>query len=428
MSQKTAFESAWRPEDERLLARLEDEAAIEVLWRAQAPAGSAPPPASAAALAAATRDLSGGVDAVRAAASGDPSMLMTRLLVDRYAGLSGPFMHGSAVYFERLAEAWGTAALTASDRASADEAAVLAATRSMAAWLALAEERSYLAKLGRTLAHGARPEEAEAMAHEAALRFLNDLRSAAQNGARQLTSPSSRALASLGRIQGACNLAGLEASISRKHVSRADSSRAACIDAALAPLLDEVGDLKAREDGGEQARPTFERVRAVWEWSGRDESVEHFAVDNVTDLAWQIYKKAAWDKLRVLLEPCVPLFESLEARILRDPIGHVAYAADCAQMFVFLSESETDRMREWQNAERALRLCPSHRNGRLVMAHLCCHRAITLADQTTLFTARNDLTEAARLVERAEAMYPQSKSLSDAKKRVNEARVRWGVG
>ena len=44
----------------------------------------------------------------------------------------------------------------------------------MAAWLALAEERTYLAKLGRTLAHGARPEEAEAMAHEAALRFLND--------------------------------------------------------------------------------------------------------------------------------------------------------------------------------------------------------------------------------------------------------------
>src|SRR5690349_5833923 len=100
MSQKTAFESAWRPEDERLLARLEDEAAIEVLWRAQAPAGSAPPPPSAAALAAATRDLSGGLDAVRAAASGDPSLLMTRLLVDRYAGLSGPFLHGSAVYFE----------------------------------------------------------------------------------------------------------------------------------------------------------------------------------------------------------------------------------------------------------------------------------------------------------------------------------------
>jgi hypothetical protein len=177
----------------------------------------------------------------------------------------------------------------------------------MAAWLALAEEQSYLAKLGRTLAHGTRPEEAAAMAHEAALRFLADLRAAAQTGARELTSPSSRALASLGRIQGACNLAGLEASVSRKHVARADSSRAACIDAALAPIADEVGDLKAREDGGEQARPTFERVRAVWEWSGRDESVEHFAVDNVTDLAWQIYKKAGWDKLRLLLEPCVPL-------------------------------------------------------------------------------------------------------------------------
>lgn len=428
MSPSPAFESAWRPEDERLLTRLEDEAAMVELWRAQAPEGSPRPPPRAAALAAATRELSGGPDAVSTAAAGDAKLLMARLLVDRYAGLSGAFLHASAVYFERLAEVWSAKALSLPERGSpAEEAAAAAATRSMAAWLALAEEQTYLAGLGRKLAHSARPDEAERMAREAALRFLNDLRATAQAGARQLTSPSARALASLSRVQGACNLAGLEASVSRRHVARADSSRAACIDAALAPLADEVGDLKAREDGGEQARPTFERVRAVWEWSGRDESVEHFAVDNVTDLAWQIYKKTEWDKLRVLLEPCVPLFESLEARILRDPVGHLAYAADCAQMFVFLSESEKDRAREWANAERALRLCPSHRNGRLVMAHLCCHRAIVLADQTTLFTARADLTEAARLVERAEAIYPQSKSLQDAKKRVNEARVRWGA-
>ncbi len=418
----------WRPEDDRLLARLEDEAAVAALWRAQAPEGAAPLPKRSTALAAATRQLSDGAEAVAAAAAGDARPLVARVLVDRYVGLPGAFLHASAVWFERLANAWNAAGVSAATtKPTADDPAALAALRSMAAWLALAEERTYLAALGRKLAHSARPEEAEEMAQTAALRFLFDLRAAAETGARNMTVSSAHALASLGRIQGACNLAGLEASVSRRHVARADSSRAACIDAALAPVADEVGELKTREDGGEVARPAFERVRSIWEWSGRDASVEHFAVDSVSDLAWQIYKKSKWDKLRALLEPCVPLYESLEARILRDPAGQLAYAADCAQMFVFMSEAETDRDREWANAERALRLCPTHRNGRLVMAHLCCHRAINLVAQTSFFTAKADVAQAERLVARAESLFPQIKMLPEAKQKVADARTRWGA-
>lgn len=411
---------AWRPEDEALLAHLEDEAAVGCLWRLQAPPGVAMPTGASHALAAATRKLGGGAEAVVAAASGDARAFAARLLVDRYAGLAGAFVHASAVYFGRLATAWSAIG------GSGEEQAAAALTRSMAAWIALDDEQSYLRALGRRLAHTAKPEEAEAMARAAALQFFDDLRAEALKGARTLTRESASALASLGRVQAAANLAGIDATAARKYVSRAESARAVVVDDALGPMADAAAELKTREDGGDHARPVLERVAAVWAWCGHDEAVEHFAMDQITDLAWPIYKRSTWDRLRALLEPCIPLFESMEARILRDPVRHIAYAADCAQMFVFLSEAELDRAKEWSLAERALRLCPTHRNGRLVMAHLCCRRAISLLDQTSFFTARSDLAEASRLVVRAEEMYPQSKSIAEARERLAQARSRWG--
>jgi hypothetical protein len=414
------FQVVWRPEDEALLVHLEDEAAVARLWRLQAPEDAPAPAGAAFALAAAARKLSAGEAAVVAAARGDARSLAARLLVDRYRDLPGPFVHASAVYFGRLATAWTLAGQQGEDHAA------LASVRSMAAWLALDDERTYLASLGRRLAHGAKPEEAETMARTAALGFFDELRESALAGARELTPRAARALASLGRVQAAANLAGLDATAARSCVARADSIRALVVDEALAPMSDEAAELKTREDGGAHARPMLERVAAAWAWSGCDEAVEHFAMDQITELAWPIYKQSSWDTLRAMLTPCIPLFESMEGRILRDPIRHLAYAADCAQMFVFLSETEKDKSREWLLAERALRLCPSHRNGRLVMAHLCARRAIGLLDQTSFFSAKTDIAEATRLVQRAEDTYPQSKAIPEARQRLADARARWG--
>ncbi len=420
---------AWRDEDERVLARLEDEAASATLWRAQAPVGAPAPPRGAWALAAAARVLADGVRAVAAAARGDSRDLRELLLVASYAGKPGPFLHASAVYFDRLASAYEeTPGPDRTGQAQQEEAGAAARTRSMAAWLSLAEEATYLDALGRRLAHGAaEPSEAAHMARAAALAFFGDLAARARSGAAELDASGGRALATLERVGDACKLAGLESASTRTYLARAERERASAIDAALAPAMDEIMDLKAREDGAESAWPAFERVRQVWEWSGRDQAVEQFAIDQITDFAWDLYKKSRWTDLSALLAPAVPLFESLEQRILRDPVGQLAYAAGCAQTLVFRSDVEKNASREWAYAERALALCPSHRNGRQTMAHLCCHRALRTLQEATFLTAAADIAGAAVLLERAAALFPDCRALPGAKAALEAARVRWKV-
>src|SRR5262249_12691867 len=158
----------------------------------------------------------------------------------------------------------------------------------------------------------------------------------------------------------------------------------------------------------------FGRIADAWAWCERDEAVERFCVDQVTPIAWESYRESAWGPIRELLGPCEALFDSLEARHLARP-GEFAYAAKCAQVLVFRSEAETDRAREWALAERALKVCPSHRNGRLVMAHLLADSAISMLNRSTLFTGRSDVYQATVLVERAEGLFPQSKRTQEAR-------------
>src|SRR5207253_1774658 len=124
---------------------------------------------------------------------------------------------------------------------------------------------------------------------------------------------------------------------------------------ALQPILDALTEARVRESPVPRFADLFTRVRDVWIWSGGDEAAERFAVDEVTGVAWIVYRKAAWHDLRALLAPCIDLYESLAARIERDAKRHLAYSAKCAQIFVFRSDCEGDKGREWEHAERSIR-------------------------------------------------------------------------
>jgi hypothetical protein len=112
--------------------------------------------------------------------------------------------------------------------------------------------------------------------------------------------------------------------------------------------------------------------------------------------------------------------DSLARRIRADP-SRIAYAGPCAQMFVFRSEVERNADRQWELAERSLEVCPTHRNGRLVVSNLLVDRALHLLEPTHALT-RQRCEAAASDIDRAEKLFPASKRLDEAKKKLAEAR------
>ncbi len=420
--------SSWRDEDDALLERLEDEVLVAELWARQAPKGAAKLPVRAAGLVRELRALPGGREAVARAAEGDVAQLFPLLLVEGLSSRSPLFVHQLAVYFDRLASALTVELERASAGGSSPprDELCFAHVRSVAAYLALREEKAYLAAAARRIVGASlSATETEAAALTIADACLEDLGKSARAGARSVTPAAAVALAVLSRVDESCRIAGADAKSRTRAVRRAESIRALAIDDALVPVLDGLAEAKLREDGERLYAGLFDHVRRVWEWAGGDEAVERFAVDEVSNVAWTIYRTSRWDALRALLAPCLPLYDNLALRIERDPKRHLAYAAKCAQIFVFRSECETDRVREWAFAERALGLCPSHRNGRLVMAHLCCDAAVRRLGATFLPPA-TEVDRAKREIARAEELFPQSKRLPEARAKLKEIVERAG--
>ncbi|MFO0551052.1 MAG: hypothetical protein U0271_21865 [Polyangiaceae bacterium] len=412
----------WRPEDEALCQRLLDEEVLEALWRIQAPPGAEVISRRAAVLVREARAVSGGSAAVELAMSGHVAVLADWLASSDLSSWPGGLLHAVAVYFARLAGAWASVQTEQAPRTMLN-----ASVRSLTAWLALGRGE-HLVDLARGIANGAIGEDAlRRLASQTTTRAFEQLGTWADKGARELTPTASAALAALRRAPDACRAAGLDTTEARPHLARAQSLRDAAVDDALGVVRDALADAKTADAPTTVYGPLFTRVAAVWEWSERDVHVEHFAVDEITPMSWDLCRRSAWGDLRDLLAPCVPLFESLEARVLASPADHLAYAAKCAQVLVFRSEAELDARRELAFAERSLRVCPTHRNGRVVLAHLLANRAITLLDRTNWLSARNDLAEAEQLLARAESTFADSTRLKDARTKFAEAKQRWGA-
>jgi hypothetical protein len=337
-----------------------------------------------------------------AARAGDFAPLVAHLEARPADGVTPRYLHAVAIYLDRVAHA-----LSSIPGAAARVDALR--VRAMEAFARIGEERDYLSRRAKEIDPTSTATEAGLVADLASTSLVEDVGAEAHRGAGTLTADSARALGWL---------AGLAVALppGARHARRAESLRAQAIEAALAPLLDRARVARAADKGLVQ---TFADVRAAWEWSGRDEAVERFAVDEITDVAWVVYRKSDWVALRGLLEPCWPAFENLAARIEQNPVRELAYTAKCAQIFVFASEAATDRDRSFALAERALRLCPTHRNARVILAHALCERAIALANRG-LLARRPDLDEAKANLERAEKLFPQLKRLPEARSLIGE--------
>jgi hypothetical protein len=415
---RVSIVAVWRPDDDVLLERLEDEVVLEALFRHHVPKEDAPPPhPRAAGLVAAARAFPAGLAAVRAALSTcDPrasgvAELARVLEAEPFVTRPPALVHHLALYFAKVADSLAR---------GSPEAAANAWTRSVAAWLALGEEKAYLADLVSVMAgtdpiRGGTNAPFPALAPEqVALDVIADLGRCAATSARELAPSGRAALLALGAIDVAVRLAGARDATARRASEAADRYRTAALDAALGVVSEALEGANARGELAPAALPLLQRVIAVWRWSGESEQAEQFAVDRLATSGWELYRARDWDALRALLAPFRPLIESLAVRIERDR-SNIAYAAPCAQMFVFLSDVETSFAGRLAHAERAVALCPTHRNGRLILAALLCEQAHTAMRGMVLFARKDELERLDALLARAEALYPQSSELPDAK-------------
>lgn len=410
--------TSWRADDESLLQRLEDERALEALFRHHV--GRAPIAgelsARTAGLVASARALDGGVAAVSAAVGGRASGLATLLESGALAGRPPELLHHLALYFEKIA------------RARTETSAIADAwTRALAAWLALGEEGAYLARIeGLVVGPPKRGRGAPRDASWVVLARIDELGLTAEASARDFAPEGAAALSSLARVGEAARIAGASEERATRLSAAATRRRSAAIDAALSVVGEALDEAHGRgEDVGAQAQ-LLGRALDAWRWSGGDGAVEELVAERLTALGWNLYQTRRVGELAATFAPFRPIIESFAARI-EQGTASVAFAASSAQLFVFLTDAETDGARQLELAERAVRLCPTHRNARLNLASLLCHRATASMHAMVLFARKDDLSKAEVALQRAEELFPQLEDLGAAKalfERVKRGRIR----
>lgn len=404
--------SVWRAEDEALLARLRDEATFERVWRAVAGDARLPDP-RAAGMIAALRSSAEGASAVEEAARGELAPILRLISQPDPSSLTPVLAHHLALFQATVADVLERASDPAR-RASAEHPRL----RSLAMWLWLAEEGTYLERLARAVIGGALSEtEVRRAATDVAYGAIARLGAKAREGARELSEPARVALVVLGRVGEAAAMAGVSERV-RRHAERAAArERGQAIDDALARIDHALDEAAAREAGMDEIVPLFADAAAAWRWSGKDEHVEHFVVERVTPFCWERYRERRWGELRALLRPIQEPIDRLAVRVEREP-AQLAYAAPCAQMLVFRAEVAQTFERQLELAERAVALCPTHRNGRLVLADLLTERGMRELDRAKPWATGDALARAAPDVRRAAELFPQLKRLPEAKQRM----------
>ncbi|MFO0615150.1 MAG: hypothetical protein U0414_21340 [Polyangiaceae bacterium] len=413
--------AVFRAEDQELLEELEDELVIGRLFTAFAPPGASALPSRAGGLVSHVRRMEGGRQAVARVVDGADARaeLSPFVLRDDLRHLAPEYLHHLAIFFDRVARAIASAigekASGPRPRGAALRDAYLdARTRSTAAFIALHDRTAYLTEYARRVLGGAPSSvDVQSTALTIVAECVDDLARAARDGARVLSRGSELALEALARVRTACRMSGAEERTQAAFARRAESARMGAIDEALAPLLDALAEARVREAPVRELVTIFAKIHAVWVWSSGDDTVERFAVDGVLDFCWEIRRKHDLSGIGLLLAPCVPLYESLANRIETDPKHHIGYASKCAQVYCFRSDAETQSEKELAFAERAIKLCSTHRNGRATVAHILCNRAI--AKLSTALVTRSVIEAAKRDIARAEELWPTSTRIAAAK-------------
>lgn len=402
---------AWRPQDDALLARLEDEARFETVWDALAPTGAARPHPRAAGVLAELRAID--EDAVAQTERGSFAPVLRAMAQPDPAALTPRLAHHLALLWTRVADA------SARDedpvvRGGAPKAWV----RAVANWLWLVDEGDYLAALARAvMGDSLSAHDAATSARQAGLSILDELGATARRGVEALDVESETALRALARVDEAARIAAVSEALATSAAAHARAERDRAIEQAVDRVETAIEEATLRGCEPDELASLLWDAVAVWKWADRDVQVERFLVRVSTPTLWDHYRDKRWDTIRALLRPLEAPVESLARRTEGDR-GQLAYAAPCAQMLVFQAEVARTFDTQLAISERALRICPTHRNARVVCADLLVERGLRRLDTAMPWETGDALAEAERDVRRAMELYPQLKRLEQARRRL----------
>lgn len=382
--------SRWRVEDEALHQRLADRRRLELLWAAEGVDGPPPHP-RAAGMIGMLRETPEGARAAALADEGDPSAL--RALIGQAPTTERPpaLLHHLALHHERLARRRG--------RKTDWQAA-------LAAWAALDQAPGYLRALADAVAGDALEDAAkEEWAAGAAWQAWARLVEAGERGAPERSAEAAVALAVLDDTGPIADLAGLDDAGRQALVRRAERARGLILDAALGPIAEQLDDAEGRP-AGEEHVAALEGLVHLWRWAGEPLQVERFFVDRSLSIGWELYKSKKFVSLRRLNAIGRPLLDRFAARIAVEP-REVSYASRVAQFMVFRAELEPRFEQQLEAAERAVRVCDTHRNGRLVLADLLAERALRSLERAPLVGRRAHVSRARADIRRARELWPE---------------------
>ncbi len=290
------------------------------------------------------------------------------------------------------------------------ERAVRHLERALVLWLRLWGEERYLAALAANVAGDVGP----ALLAGLPQVLLEPLATALRLGRREPTPAARRAMAVL---RAAGSLAA-RADLSAERRSDVAAHAARLLDSVVREVLDEARIMAEQLDplraAHEERTAPFHLVMSFTSWAGFDPETLVFLLDQAQDQAWELYRARRMPDVRALVVPLRPAIDELEARISKDT-DLLAYRALCAQMFTFLGETEPELRAAIASLERAVAVCPTHRNARLILAGFLLEDATRkLAGLPTigLFGAaevrRRGLPELDRLRDRALALWPDA--------------------
>lgn len=138
--------------------------------------------------------------------------------------------------------------------------------------------------------------------------------------------------------------------------------------AALDRALDELDVVAGGLDAPMAARiDVLSRASAISEGMGGDLDMDRRLLERWLTHAWRSYTLRRWDELTALLRVVAGVIDRLVADLESRP-DEMAYRASVAQALVFRSEMAPVLAQQIDIGERALALCPTLRNARVVLA------------------------------------------------------------
>lgn len=425
----------WRSADELVFTRLKEQRALQALWALEAVPGQPWVGGKGVRGARLIRELSQelqAADAVQRALQGFAQDL-SALLAGPFLGRPASLRHAAAVFAGKVADSWESRLRSsAAAEASADERAQLEGAwerwlsnriREQSLWLSLAKEKEYFEQIAKRLGL-AKAELSVAERIHAPMVTLT--LKAADEQVRQ-SHFGTLCFGALARLDDAVRRQQLPSDVVQAFCEQLDQRVYRVIDQSLESLRDAFTEARAADAGVGAAEELSAKLRALWLWTGRSMHVEVFALEQLSPVAWHLSRAKDMPRLRRILAPSIELLFSMEARILREPVELLARAAICAEMLLFWAGVEQPPGEYTALVERALRVCPGHRNARQAMAQILCERAKTRLNFANAANHRNCIQEAAKLLEDARGLFPSCRNVEETTLKVAEAKRQWGI-